>query len=213
VNPVVTTDFLALRKTPYAETSLIVAGLSPDQGQLHLMLKGARRLGKRSFPALDLFRVVRVSYREGAGEIHTPREVEPVADYGALAARPRLYQAAGRLAQFVLANVHAGMPHPEVFETLRVALERFAGADAEAVDALVDSAHVCLELAYLREGGWLEAFSDERTIRQCEMLMGMALGGPVLKLRHEVWQELRRWTESLLRKADCRIPGATTPDP
>jgi len=202
VNPLITTDFLVLRKTAYAETSLIVAGLTPDHGQVHLMLKGARRLGKRSFPALDLFRLVRISYREGKGEIHTPNEVEPVADYGALAAHPGLYRTAGQLGHFVLANVLPGVEHPQVFTALRVILARFAAATRET-PPLIDSAHVCLELAYLREGGWLEAFADERTAEQCEQLMAMALGGPPLRLRPETWQELRRWTGTLLRQADC----------
>ena len=203
MNPLVTTDFLVLRKTAYAETSLIVAGLTPEHGQIHLMLKGARRLGKRSFPALDLFRLVRVCYREGKGEIQTPTDVEAVADYGALAHHAGLYRAAGQLGHFVLTNVLPGVPHPEVFEALRVVLTRFAAATKES-PALIDAAHVCLELAYLREGGWLETFADEQTAGQCEQLIAMALGGPPLRLRPATWLELRHWTESLLRQADCR---------
>ncbi|MDX9980921.1 MAG: recombination protein O N-terminal domain-containing protein [Lentisphaeria bacterium] len=205
MNPLVTTDYLVLRKTPYAETSLIVAGLTPDHGQVHLILKGARRLGKRSFPALDLFRLVRVSYREGKGEMHNPSEVEPVEDFGALASRVGLYRAAGELARFVLANVLPGVAHPAVFQALRVALARFAAAEAEP-PGLADSAHVCLHLAYLHEGGWLAAQFDERARRQCAQLLDMALGGTPLALRPETWRELRRWTESLLRQAEFQIP-------
>ena len=201
---VITTDFLVLRKTAYGDTSLIVAGITPDHGQVHLMLKGARRLGKRSFPTLDLFRLVRVTYREGKGEIHTPRDVSPLADFGSLARHPRLYQATGKLSRFVLTNVQPGVEHPLVFEATRVVLARFA--DAEHDDPLlVESAHVSLELAYLHEGGWLPDSPDERTARQCEQLIAMATGGPVLDLRPEVWHDLRQWTKHLLRQADCHV--------
>ena len=202
----VATDFLVLRKTAYGETSLIVAGITPDRGQVHLMLKGARRLGKRSFPALDLFRLVRVCYHEGKGEIHTPRDVSPVADYGAVARHPGLYRATGELVRFVLANVQAGVEHPLVFAAARVLLSRFAEAETDDA-ALVDPAHVCLELAYLWEGGWLAGGEDERTARQCEQLLAMAGGGPVLPLRAEVWRRLRQWTADLLRQAGCRTSG------
>jgi recombinational DNA repair protein (RecF pathway) len=205
VNPLVTTDYLVLRKTPYAETSLVVAGITPDHGQVHLILKGARRLGKRSFPALDLFRQVRVSYREGKGEMHSPSEVEPVEDFGNLARHVGLYRSAGQLARFVLSNVLPDVAHPAVFQALRVALARFAAAEAEPA-GLADSAHVCLHLAYLHEGGWLSGQNDERTQRQCAQLLDMALGGSPLALRPETWRELRNWTESLLRQAEFQIP-------
>lgn len=201
MNPLVTSEFLVLRKTPYAETSLVVAGLTPDHGQVHLILKGARRLGKRSFPALDLFRLVRVTYREGKGDLHSPSEVETIEDYGNLVRKTELYQAAGQLARFALANVLPGVAHPNVFQALRVALARFADA-AQETAGLADAAHVCLHLAYLHEAGWLPTQTDQRTRRQCARLLDMAGGGTPLVLPTETWRELRNWTDALLRHTE-----------
>ena len=41
------TEFLILRKTPFSDSSLVVAGISPEHGQIHFMVRGARKLGKR----------------------------------------------------------------------------------------------------------------------------------------------------------------------
>ena len=204
------TRFLVLRLTPYSDSSLIVAGLSPDAGQLHFMLRGARRLGPRSFPVVDLFRVLQVSYRDRGGELHHFSRADRVADYGGVARHLTAYRTAAWLARFALANVLAGMPHEAFFAALCVGLERLAAralAGTE-MEAAADGVVVGVCLTYLQEGGWLaEGGGDALATGQGAALLAMAAGAePPRALAAEDWRALRAWVIGRARAAECHIP-------
>lgn len=204
------TRFLVLRLTPYADTSLVVAGLSPEQGQLHFMVRGARRLGPHQFPVLDLFRLLQVSYRDTESELHRLASADLAADYGGLAQSYPAYQAAGWLAGFTLANAVAGVAHEALFAALCVGFGRLAQAAlaGEATAAAADAVIVGVGLAYLQEAGWLaEHASDTASDRQCRCLLEMAAGAPPPRLTPGNWQELRHWVVLQARDAGCQIPG------
>ena len=42
------TRYMILRKTPFRDTSLVVAGVSADYGRLDFVLKGARAISTKS---------------------------------------------------------------------------------------------------------------------------------------------------------------------
>lgn len=206
----VQTRFLVLRLTPYADTSLVVAGLSPEVGQLHFMVRGARRLGPRQFPMLDLFRLLQVSYRDTDAELHRLVSADLMADYGALARRFPAFQAASWLARFALANVVAGVGHEALFEALCVGFGRLAEppVEGEARSGTTDAVIVGVCLTYLQEAGWLAApDADAAAERQCRCLLEMAAGGPPPRLTLGNWQQLREWVLSQARNAGCQIPG------
>lgn len=204
------TSFLVLRLTPFGDTSLVLAGISPEHGQLHFMVRGARRPGSHSFPTLDLFRRLQVTYREGAGELHRLGGADLVADYGALARSFPAFQTGSWLARFALANVLAGVEHRALFEALCVGLGRLAAlaeAGAPAVAAGADAVAVGVCLTYLQEAGWLAA--DEPgsvAAQQCECLLAMAAGGAVPRLTAANWRQLRDWVQHLARSAGCQMP-------
>ena len=57
------TRYMILRKTPFRDTSLVVAGISAEHGRLDFVLKGARAIGKKQFPTADVFREFLLEFR------------------------------------------------------------------------------------------------------------------------------------------------------
>jgi recombinational DNA repair protein (RecF pathway) len=207
--PQIETRFLVLRLTPYSDTSLIVAGLSPELGQLHFLVRGAKRLGPKRFPLLDLFRVLQVSYRDTGAEMHRLGGADLVADHAGVARTLTAFQTAGWLARFALANTPAGLGQEALFEALCVGLGRLASlTPADDAVAVADAVVVGVLLAYLQEGGWLaEQTGDERAARQCQCLLAMAAGrAEPPRLTAANWHDLRRWAASLAQAAECQMP-------
>ncbi|MFA4944603.1 MAG: DNA repair protein RecO C-terminal domain-containing protein [Lentisphaeria bacterium] len=199
-----TSEFLILRKSVFGDAGLVLAGLTPEHGQLHVLWKGARRLGHRHFPAADLFRLVRLEYRPpGHGDLAAWRGVEPLADWSALAHDLAAYQAAGRLAAFALANAPAGLPAPRLFQALRTALERLATARAAAIH----QATCGVFIQFLDEQGWLPDFSaDPARAGRVQALLAMAAGAaPPPPLPPEQWPRIEEWLMRQLRFHECRL--------
>ncbi len=203
---IIETDFLVLRKTPYSDTSLIVAGLAPDRGQVHLLARGARRLGKRRFPMVDLFRVLRVQYRPARAGLASLRSAELKEDFSAISRSAERFVTAGRLARFALDNTHQRLASPLFFSAFRGALRRLADTElsAESDQALMDAAVVCVVLVFLAEHGLLPDGPDPEKIRRQKLLLDAALGsGPLPALPPERWRALREWSLALACYAGC----------
>lgn len=206
------TRFLVLRLTPYSDTSLIVAGLTPGLGQVHFLVRGAKRLGPKHFPLLDLFRVLQVSYRDSGAELQRLAGADLLADHSGVARHLTAFQTAGWLARFALANAPAGLGQEALFEALCVGLGRLAGRTAAADAApLADAVVVGVLLAYLQDGGWLgAAHHDAREAGQCQRLLAMAAGrAEPPRLTAANWHDLRGWAIGLARNAECHLPEPT----
>ena len=204
------TDFLILRKTPYSETSLVVAGLSPDLGQIHFMVRGARKVGGRNFPLIDLFRILHVQYRQGKSELHTWQSADLVRDFAGVARNLNGFQTAGWLARFALANIPGGLECRRVFDAMKTGLAHLEGiADEPSKSAkLRHATMVGVCLVYLSENGLIPDYeNDACTKKQCLSLIAAALGECALpSLTTQSWQSLFNWTLSLLRHAECVVP-------
>lgn len=205
----VRTPFLILRKTPFSDTSMVVAGIAPEHGQLHFMVRGARRLGRREFPLVDLFRVLDVCYRPGRSDLLHWQQAELVSDFSGVARHPSTFAGACWLARFALENLLPGAAHPRFFAALTNALARLAHAGVSAAAPSVADALIAgVGLVYLDEGGLLADYeSDVQAARQCRILLDMAAGGPMPRLTPENWAGLRAWMLVLLRETECAVPG------
>jgi recombinational DNA repair protein (RecF pathway) len=203
------TRFLVLRLTPYSDTSLIAAGLTPAWGQVHFLVRGAKQLGPKRFPLLDLFRLLQVSYRDTGADLQRLISADLVTDHGGVARHLAAFQTAGWLSHFALANAPLGLGQEALFEALCVGLGRLAAlTPADDAVAQADAVVVGVLLAYLQDGGWLaEQDRDERAARQCRHLLAMAAGQAAPpRLTATNWQALRRWAVSLARVAECVLP-------
>ena len=198
----VTTDFLVLRCVPTGYGATVVTGLSPDQGQLAFIIREGNA-ARRNMPPFDLFRLMRVGYFPEDKELQQCHEAECLQTFSGLTADYMRYQGACWLARLALLNSVPALPHSGFFAAMCVALRRLAEEQKTPVDAV--SVGVCM--AFLYEGGWLEGYTESpQTFRQCEILLDMAMGGPVPALTEENWRELLSWALALLEQAECRLP-------
>ncbi|OGV62922.1 MAG: hypothetical protein A3K19_06195 [Lentisphaerae bacterium RIFOXYB12_FULL_65_16] len=206
------TEYLILRKTPYSETSLVVAGISPELGQLHFLASGARRISRRHVPSVDVFRLFRVEFREGKTDLHRWQSADLVQSYGGVARDMGHFETAAWLARFALDNVMDGIAHPRFFRAMLVALERLSAPEGTVSsvtpEAVRCAAIVGAGLVFVEENGTLPEYLDSpRSAAQTRQLLSMAMGEAAPPpLTDENWTQLRTWLTALLIQAECRVP-------
>ena len=194
-----------LRKTPYSESSLIIATLS-ENGQQHFILRGALQTGKRRFPAVDLFRLIRVVYRPAArSDLHTAREAECLDAYSQISRHAAHYQAAGWLSRLVLDNSGLEDPMPKLHAALAAAFRRLDSATPAACLPIMLGTTFVL----LHESGNLPAFDDQPEIRrQVEQMRECAVdpATPYPNYDAAVWRRLRDWIQMFLLQHNFKVP-------
>ena len=201
------TRFLVLRKTPFGETSLVLAGLSPDLGQAHFLARGVCRTGKKQFPVADLFRCLNVQYRVGKGDLLTWCGAELEQDFGAVAKTRAGYTAACWLARFALANTPESLPQPRFFCALILAFARLAAlpTDREQEEQARFQAGMGPLLIYLAESGLLPALAEvPAPVAWLAAVLAAVPDASPPDLAPEDRQRLRNWVVHRLREADCR---------
>ena len=195
------TDFIALRKVPYTDNSLILSGISGEFGRLGFLIKGA--YSRKEFPALDIFRLYHVDFLPGREDLSKLRAVDLVEDFGGVAADYSRYQAAAWISAFSMLNVMPNLPHPFFTNAVEVALRRLANKKDN-----VDAVKTCVALSFIFEEGWLaHAVHTENGSEQCRQLLEMAGGSEGPNLSDDSWREQLEWCLQLLRINECRLPG------
>ena len=210
------TLFLMLRKKPYSETSLVVAGISPDCGRLDFLAKGARRYGGRKFSEVDIFRCFTVQYRVSRSGLHTWCEADLEYDFSALARSSAAYRSACWLARFALANNMPEHGCPRFFRALLTAFERLAASgrfpspDGDGnQDALCEraAAMVAPLLVFLAENGWLPEPEGKTWGQEIDDIAGAAEdAGRLPPLNIIRWRQVYRQVERWLRDSHCIVP-------
>lgn len=200
-----TVEAHVLRKTPYSESSLVIATLS-ENGQQHFILRGALQTGKRRFPEVDLFRLIRVVYRPAArSDLHTAREAECLDAYSQISRHAAHYQAAGWLSRLVLDNSGLEDPMPKLHAALAAAFRRLDSATPAACLPIMLGTTFVL----LHESGNLPAFDDQPEIRrQVEQMRECAVdpATPYPNYDAAVWRRLRDWIQMFLLQHNFKVP-------
>ena len=97
------TEVLILKTIPYRDTSLILQALSPSLGKISIYAKGARRISKKSFPSIGLFRVLSATLTEPKeGDLYKLRNCEIVEVNDSIASYPDLVDFATAIGLFSL---------------------------------------------------------------------------------------------------------------
>ncbi len=196
---------LVLRKTPFSETSLILACLTRTLGQQHFLLRGARKTGKRTFPEADLFRQIEIVYRPSrSSDLHTARSVTCIQPFDAIARRPDHFRTAGWLCRFALRNTVAEEPAPQFYEATLSAFRRLAEPTASCTAIVLGVCFVALE-----EHGLLpDAAGHEHIRRGMDELRRYALllAPEPPAYPAQAWDDLKAWMHRYLHRVGLHVP-------
>ncbi|MDY0175704.1 MAG: hypothetical protein WCS95_06885 [Lentisphaeria bacterium] len=197
------TLFLLLRSVPYQGGSIIVSGITPQLGQMGFFVRLPSGKGKDSFPVFDLFRLLRINYKRGKGELFYSEAAECLAEHSRLSQDYRRFQCACWLAKFSLANTMPELAQPQYFCAMQVALQRLS-AKVQSPAAVLTG--VCL--TFLLEAGLLDVKAlSAQELTQCTVLLEMAAGGDMPVLQEENWQQLWLWCYRQLQENECILPA------
>ena len=93
------TELLVLRKMPYSDHAMIYNGISPEYGRLGLLARGGGF--KRAFPELEPFRLLKLTFKQGGGDLAYVQEIQEVLeDFSGIANNYASFHAANWLASF-----------------------------------------------------------------------------------------------------------------
>jgi len=180
----------------------MVTGLSAEHGRLDFMIRGARRVGKKQFPAVDLFRELQVEYRDRGQGLPSLYQVELLKAHDKITARPGHYLDACEAAAFLLRNTRPGIASPEVFAAFQHVLTELEQDELMGKIARAD----LVRLVYLDEHGLFpdhlaaedEASQEQLQRRLLKTLLEAVQGRkPLPELTDQYWAELSNWIHAL----------------
>jgi len=145
------TRYMILRKTPFRDTSLVVAGISADHGRLDFVLKGARAIGKKQFPTADVFREYLLEFRPArrAESMPTLVSLDLTASHDGIAQSMDCYLAACSFAAETLRRAQPMLEMPLTWQAFSVMLTRMERMLLPKIPLML------ARLAVLREHGML----------------------------------------------------------
>ena len=145
------TRYMILRKTPFRDTSLVVAGISADYGRLDFVLKGARAIGKKQFPTADVFREFLLEFRPSrrAESMPTLVSLDLTASHDGIAQSMDCYLAACFFAVETLRRAQPMLEMPLTWQAFSVMLTRMERTLSPKIPLML------VRLAVLREHGML----------------------------------------------------------
>lgn len=145
------TRYMILRKTPFRDTSLVVAGVSADYGRLDFVLKGARAIGKRQFPTADVFREFLLEFRPSRRAESMPSLVsmDLTASHDGIAQSMDCYLAACSFAAETLRRAQPMLEMPLAWQAFSVMLTRMERTQSPQIPLML------ARIAVLREHGFL----------------------------------------------------------
>jgi DNA repair protein RecO len=189
------TRYIILRKTPYHETSLILAGISSEYGRIDLLIRGAKKIGSKTLPAIDLFREIEISINPKKEGLQTIYSAELVSNFDNIAMHKNSYLDSCEISRFILRNSHPGIPSPLTYTSIRIALQTLAISDKILYSPMV-------KLVFLEEHGLLPRLPAHREeeIALLEQLLSAAKGeSKIPELPTAYMKEIAEWIESLCK--------------
>ena len=203
-----TTQAIVLRKTPYSDTSLIIACISPIYGQIHFIAKGALKSTKSKFPEIDLFRLLDIQFTEGKNStLCTLQSCEAVDVFDRISQFPKQYMLGQWIAQFMLKNIKDHHECPMAFQALLTCLKRLSSSRLDEILTQV----IALLFVYLSEEGLLthgHDITDKGKAQKLDDMIRYALDVDVEKPVHDAaaLNRLRDWLQDFIRKHHLVLP-------
>ena len=197
------TELIVLRKTPYKESSFIISGLSAEYGKLDFMVKGARQMGKKKFPVIDLFREINVQFNKKKSGLQTLYSVELVSSHDGISSIPDNFISACELSSFILLNSHPMIECHSLYEAFKNALNRMSAEKSNVPWTSL------VKLVFLEENGFLpeKDFGDGKANLLEELLEASVGKTEVPVLSSAYWSRLAGWIDSLCDYHDLKRGG------
>ena len=131
-------EALVLRSFDYGESSLILHLLTRDEGRVHGIAKGARRLkGEyRGGPDLLALGAAKLYARKATSDLRTLGAFRVTEDFPGVRGTIARFHAASHVAALVLAFTREEQPHPDLFDLTVAALRLLEGADDAQADGI-----------------------------------------------------------------------------
>ena len=186
-------QYIILRKTPYQETSLILAGISDNYGRIDLLVRGAKKISSKSLPAIDLFREIEINInprKEGLQPIYT---AELISNFDNIAMNKNSYLDACEISKFVLRNSHPAIPSPIAYKSIKTAFSALSSSGDISYSPLV-------KLALLEEHGVLPKLPTARKNEEklLQKLLAASKGeGELPEISPEYMIEIEKWINTL----------------
>lgn len=200
----VTCELIVLRLTPYRESALVAAGLSPEYGRVDLVAHGARKSGGKEFPVLDVYRHLTVTFSpsRNGGELATAREIELVNAFPNLPRRMENLEFMAKVSRFLLRNTVPDSPQPMTFDALCNLLAAFDGTGG---GWSVRQAAILIKLTFLYENGvmpepsGMAAADAEKLSALYERLIECAVSGDAFpQLSESYCEQFDQYLNSLI---------------
>lgn len=213
MNELLNTEMLILRKTPYRESSLLVAGITPENGRLDLVVKGELAFSKKKFPVIDLFRKIQAEFvRSPQSTLHNLRQAEVIADCGEeLAAVPDNFLLASELAELILKSAKPDLPCPETFDASLNILDMLSRVARDEPQAAAKRSRCAamMKLTILSENGLLPENLDpdpETNVEKHDLMdhilaAAQGLDDPPVNTGR-FWAQMNRWADFLISKTE-----------
>jgi DNA repair protein RecO len=194
----ISTSVLVLRKTPYSESSIIAATLSPDHGRLDFVIRGAKKITGKKTPQVDLFRELQVDFRMKHSGLQNLYSCELVNFYDGIALFSENYLKACEIGDFALRNSHPMIPCPEVYSAIKNAFDSLSKSRTDIPWAEL------VKLVFLDEHGFLpedlSIAGDSRKTEAVEKLINSIVSGkPLPDFPSKTWRKLADWIDELSR--------------
>lgn len=201
-----TSPIIVLGISDYRETSLIVRGLTPAFGQIDFVVRGARSIKSKSFPVIDLFRIIQADFPERGDGLRSLYNVELLSNNDSIALSPNGYVAVCKCASFITRNSPANIAQPILFAAVKHCLNAVAGKKEIEFSWLT-----LLQLVYLYEQGLLPDMgteADDTVSTYTQQLIGATtspdMSFPVFDKNY--WPVFSDWVTSLCNYHGLKLP-------
>ena len=189
------TRYMILRKTPFRDTSLVVAGISADHGRLDFVLKGARAIGKKQFPTADVFREFMLEFRPArrAESMPTLVSMDLTASHDGIAQSMDCYLAACSFAAETLRRAQPMLEMPLTWQAFSVMLTRMERTLSPKIPLML------ARLAVLREHGMLSDVVPYPDLLAPLFRCAVDVGAPWPEIDETALNRIDGWVETRCR--------------
>lgn len=189
------TRYIILRKTPYQETSLVIAGISSQHGRIDLMVRGGQKIGSKSLPVIDLFREIEIAITARTDKLQTIYSADLISNFDNIALNRKSFMDACEISKFVLRNSQPAIPSPLTYQSVKTAFKALSTSGEVRYSPWV-------KLAILEEHGLIpeqnnNTHGETNILKQ---LLKASIGEAELpQLDPRYMREIEKWIDSVCK--------------